>query len=156
MICLSNILSSAVVSFAILKRIQNKESIVDYNSNSQSNLLCSFRGSVAWSQGPGMTAYPTPSPSSVWRTRWSWASPAEMPCWPGTPASATAWEKVSGLTLGGCRSPRSRINVLKGKTGSLSCSWNNTHQSSQLVVRYQVSFCVCNMYQKKQGSQRAA
>lgn len=128
-----------------------------YKWNSQCNLLCSFRGSVAWSQGPGMTGYPTPSPSSVWHTRWSWASPAEKPCWPGTPASATAWEKVSGLALCRCqgRDVR-RINVLKGKIGSLSCSWNNTHQSIQLVVRYRVNFWVCNVYQEEQESQRAA
>lgn len=45
---------------------------------------------------------PTPSPSSAWRTHWSWASTAEKPCWPGMLASATVLGKVSRLTSSGC------------------------------------------------------
>lgn len=56
--------------------------------------LCSLRGSAAWNPGPATTASPTHCPSCVWPTRWCWASAAKTPCWPGTPESATAWEKV--------------------------------------------------------------
>lgn len=104
-----------------------------------SDHLCSLRGSAAWSRGPAMTGYPTHSPSSVWHTRWSWASTAETPCWPGMPASATAWEKVSGLAS--CKCCKSLFEDVKcvGEMcwwGEMICCWE-THQRIQRVFEYQ-------------------
>lgn len=52
---------------------------------------------MAWSQGSDTMACPTPSPSFAWHTCWSLGSTTGTPCWPGMPASATAWEKSTGL-----------------------------------------------------------
>ncbi|TMS23732.1 Protein Dok-7, partial [Larimichthys crocea] len=61
-------------------------------------------GSVVWSQVPGMTAYPTPSPSSVWRTLWFWAST--------TKTALLAWDARVRYSLGEVH--RFSVNVEPG------------------------------------------